>query len=125
MATKNVYRGFEIKPTHFAQPSLIKGKSVSDGFVTVAKGCNPMPGATWFQTIKEAKLAIDVLLMAGYQHDKIDSTGIQGSKFWAILDIVEGRYDRAILSAKELVLSDSEVESVVLEIKNKNGSITT
>jgi len=126
MATKKSvkYRGFIIKPTHFNEPFNIDGGWVHDGFIVVSKGCNPMPGAAWFQTVGEAKFAIRVLLMAGYMHGFIDSDGRQANRFWAILDIIQGRHDRAILSVKQLVLSDPDVVSVVLQIKNKDGSVT-
>src|SRR4051812_47193161 len=53
------------------QPFLINGKWVSSGFVVIYTkahptmgryaGCNAMPGATWFQTIRRALIAIDCL----------------------------------------------------------------
>lgn len=44
------------------QAYLIKGRSVMSGFIVTDGSCNVMPGATWFETVDEAKHAIDVLL---------------------------------------------------------------
>ena len=43
----------------------IDGAPVEHGYVVVLDHCNAMPGATWFQTVAEAKLACDILDSAG------------------------------------------------------------
>jgi hypothetical protein len=66
------YKGYRIEPKcDFGnRPFLIKGQWVSEGFV-VGKGYigNIMPGATWFQTIEEAKSGIDNLIAADGDSD--------------------------------------------------------
>lgn len=59
------YRTLTIVPKRDfgGQPHLIKGRAVMAGFVVIDNlCCNIMPGATWFETIEEAKHAIDVLI---------------------------------------------------------------
>ena len=58
------YRGHEIKPKlDFGEYGYwIDGKYVKKGWVVVKDYCNIMPGATWFQTVPEAKEAIDLLI---------------------------------------------------------------
>jgi hypothetical protein len=46
-------------------PHLVNGKYVKTGFVVTYKGANIMPGAVWFQSVAEAKTAIDILLEHG------------------------------------------------------------
>lgn len=62
MTTK--YRGHEIKPKRdFGETGyFIDGKYVKKGWNVVKDGCNIMPGATWFQTVQEAKESIDLLI---------------------------------------------------------------
>jgi hypothetical protein len=57
------------------QGFLIDGKWVKTGWVVTDGLCNVMPGATWFQTVQEAKHAIDILI------------GVRGDAemFWEIL----------------------------------------
>ena len=62
------YKNFIIKPKRdFGQYGyLIDGKMIKEGWiVTDHQNVNVMPGATWFQTIKQSKLAIDVLIKYG------------------------------------------------------------
>ena len=62
------YKGYIIKPKReFGSDGfLINGKRVQEGFVvTNEHNINVMPGATWFQTIKDAKKGIDVLIKYG------------------------------------------------------------
>jgi hypothetical protein len=57
------YRLLIITPKRdFGDGFLIKGKMVKEGWVVTDGFCNVMPGACWFQTIDEAKRAIDVLI---------------------------------------------------------------
>jgi hypothetical protein len=44
---------------------LINGKWVKRGFVVTRNGSNPMPGATWFQTVAEAHRAIKIYEAVG------------------------------------------------------------
>lgn len=46
-------------------PYWIDGFPVKHGYVVVRDGCNAMPGATWFQTVREAKRACDILDRVG------------------------------------------------------------
>lgn len=63
---ENYYRGFTIEPKRdFGSTGfLINGQYVKTGYVAVRDFCNPMPGATWFLTIDEAKKGIDIFLAA-------------------------------------------------------------
>ena len=66
--SENTYKNYIIKPKKdFGQDGyLIDGKMVKEGWVvTDHRNVNVMPGATWFQTIEQSKLAIDVLLKYG------------------------------------------------------------
>lgn len=66
--SENTYKNFIIKPKRdFGQYGfLIDGKMVKEGWVvTDHRNVNVMPGATWFQTIEQSKLAIDVLIKYG------------------------------------------------------------
>lgn len=65
------YRSYTIKPKRdFGSYSfLINGKMVREGFVvTDEHNVNAMPGATWFQTVKDAKKGIDVLVVYGKEN---------------------------------------------------------
>jgi len=64
----NTYKNYIIKPKRdFGQNGyLIDGKMVKKGWiVTNHRNINVMPGATWFQTIEQSELAIDVLIEYG------------------------------------------------------------
>ncbi|GAG88111.1 unnamed protein product [marine sediment metagenome] len=66
--SENTYKHYIIKPKRdFGQYGyLIDGKMVKEGWVvTDHRNVNVMPGATWFQTIEQSKLAIDVLIEYG------------------------------------------------------------
>ena len=68
MGKSTHYKDFIIKPKRdFGQYGyLIDGKMVKEGWVvTDNRNVNVMPGATWFQTIEQSKLAIDVLIEYG------------------------------------------------------------
>lgn len=59
------YRGHEIKPKldfGSGKGFLIKRKWVKKGWVVVKDFCNVMPGACWFQSLREARNGIDVLI---------------------------------------------------------------
>jgi hypothetical protein len=57
------YRTLIIKPKlDFGTGYLIKGVMVKEGWLVSDGCCNIMPGATWFETIDEAKHAIDILI---------------------------------------------------------------
>lgn len=43
---------------------LIDGMPCAWGYVVVKDGCNAMPAAIWFQTVRDAKAAIDILIQA-------------------------------------------------------------
>lgn len=67
------YKGYDIvvKRDFGSQFFLIDGMPCMWGYVVVIgkdkpfAGCNAMPGATWFQTVKDAIEAIDVLEITG------------------------------------------------------------
>lgn len=61
------YRGCRIEPKldFGTRGFLTKGKWVKKGWVVIKNHCNVMPGACWFQTVKEAKRGIDVLIEVG------------------------------------------------------------
>ena len=69
-AHKLNYRDFAIvvKQDFGGRPHLIDGMPCMWGYVVTAgptqsyPGSNAMPGATWFQTVKDAKKAIDVFI---------------------------------------------------------------
>lgn len=72
------YRGHEIKPKQDFG-CYRDGTRIKVGFVVVADGCNAMPAACWFKTVKEAKHGIDVLLRVKGDADK----------FWEIMQPFE------------------------------------
>lgn len=67
------YKGFRIvvKRDFGSSPFLIDGMPCIWGYVVTYgpgmeyAGCNAMPGATWFQTVREAKDAIDTHIAVG------------------------------------------------------------
>lgn len=72
-------------------PWLINGKTVTRGFVVILetgpyKGCNPMPGATWFQTEAQAMRGIECLEASynGLFHDG-GIPAIDSDKFWKLI----------------------------------------
>lgn len=42
---------------------LIDGLPCAWGYIVTKDGCNVIPGATWFQTVEDAKFAIEVLTL--------------------------------------------------------------
>jgi hypothetical protein len=58
-------------------PHMISGFGVMEGYVVVKDHCNIMPGATWFQSVVDARRACDVL----------DRVGEKG--FWQELRLVD------------------------------------
>ncbi len=60
------YRGctIRVKGDFGDNPFLIDGMPCAWGYVVTRGHCNVMPGATWFQTVKDAKRGIDALVMA-------------------------------------------------------------
>ena len=48
------HRGFTIEPKRDFGPAgfLLDGRFVKVGYVVVKNGCNAMPGAVWFRTIR-------------------------------------------------------------------------
>ena len=60
------------------QPHWIRGFPVSSGYVVVLDGCNPMPGAAWFQSVAEAILACEIL-------DAVEDA----SEFWTRWDEIK------------------------------------
>jgi hypothetical protein len=42
---------------------LIDGMPTNIGYVVVKDGVNVMPGAVWFQTVKQARRAVDLLIL--------------------------------------------------------------
>lgn len=61
------YRGYRIQPKLDFGPVgyLVNGKYVKKGYVVTDGVCNVMPGATWFQTVSEARKAVDILIAVG------------------------------------------------------------
>jgi hypothetical protein len=51
--------GFTIK-----RKQDMKNWETTEGYVVVEKGCNAMPGATWFRTTAQAKQGIAALCLA-------------------------------------------------------------
>lgn len=105
---KRDYRGYEIrvKRDFGSQFHLIDGMPCMWGYVVVKDGCNAMPGATWFQTVKEAKRAIDVLI----EHPE------GGDAFWKALRGENGATDliqleRDIDKMRDVYMLSSQRES--------------
>ena len=72
MATPPVaYRGYRIQVVSYkGMPFMVGGRALHWGFIVVhgsgsLEGCNAGPGATWGETIGEAKTIIDCLHEAG------------------------------------------------------------
>lgn len=61
----------------------IDGFPVSHGYGGVLDHCNPMPGATGFKSVKEAKLACDIL-------DAVRGNGDKFWERWRLIDRVSG-----------------------------------
>lgn len=49
-------------PSHIDGMPCMWGYIVTGNGVSTPSSCNAMPGATWFQTVEDAKLAIDILI---------------------------------------------------------------
>ena len=74
------HRGYRIavKQDFGPEPPTVDGMPVMSGYVVLDQdGDNAMPGATWFQTVKSAKHAIDVLIDVGGPEN--------ADQFWALL----------------------------------------
>lgn len=74
------YRGYTIQPKldFGGKAHLYAGKVIQRGYVVTPEGqalVNVMPGATWFESVIEAKVAIDVLIEANET----------GKDFWTLL----------------------------------------
>lgn len=98
------YKDYIIKPKRdFGQYGfLINGKRVRKGFVVTDKhNINVMPGATWFQTIREAKKGIDVLIKYGEKN------------FWKGLRVEK----KKIEDKKELQAQQKDLTDISIEIK--------
>lgn len=67
MSNQLKYNAYIIEPKRdFGNmPYWIDGFPVTQGYVVVKDGCNVMPGATWFQTVRDAKRACDILDRVG------------------------------------------------------------
>jgi hypothetical protein len=65
------------------EPYWIDGFPVSSGYIVVLNDCNVMPGATWFQTVKDAKRACDIL----------DSVKNDSTAFWSRLKLINSICD--------------------------------
>lgn len=61
------YRGYniQVKRDFGGRAHLVDGLPCMWGYVVVKGICNVMPGGTWFQTVKSAKQAIDILIDHG------------------------------------------------------------
>jgi len=104
MTDKKVdYKGYNINPKRDfgSYGFLIKEKTVSKGFVVTDKhNVNVMPGATWFQTIKDAKNGINVLIKYG---EKNFWKGLkkEDKKMSELLEMIEqleiGKLDKKLL----------------------------
>ena len=78
------YRGFTIEPKQDFGPGpgfYINGQFIKRGYVVVKDGCNAMPGATWFDTIEDAKEAIDILIDVGGENIWNRDVGVS-KQFW-------------------------------------------
>lgn len=87
-AHKVAYRGFTIRLKGDFGDSffLIDGMPCAWGYVAVRNGCNAMPGATWFQTVKEAKRGIDALIAA---EANFYTPAGQAKEFWRLVQTTE------------------------------------
>lgn len=75
------YKNYIIKPKRDFGTNgfLINGKLVNKGYVVVDKrDVNVMPGATWFQTIKDAKKGINVIIKHGVKNFWFGWKAIEG-----------------------------------------------
>jgi len=89
------YRGYTIQLLrHGTQWHLIDGLPCVAGYVVTDGGiCNVMPGATWFETVKQAKHGIDCLIAAGgdpstackWGPDGLLLDGVDARKFWDLI----------------------------------------
>ena len=72
MSESNVpYFGYTIQPKRdFGKlPFLINGRMVSSGWVVTDGICNVLPGATWAETIDQAKQLVRMYIQADYNAD--------------------------------------------------------
>lgn len=83
------YRGFTIKVKRDIGSTgqsfhLIDGMPCAWGYVVCcASGfLNVMPGATWFQTVKAAKEAVDILIECGGLPVEPWDENVDGAEFW-------------------------------------------
>lgn len=80
------YRGFtlHVKGDFGDQPHLIDGLPCAWGYIAVRNGCNAMPGATWFQTVKDGKRGVDALIQAEAMFYAPEA---QAAEFWRLVRI--------------------------------------
>lgn len=112
------YKNHSIEPKRDFDPGMVK----QTGFVVVKNGCNVMPGGCWFNTVKEAKHGINVLLKVKGDADK----------FWEIMQPFKYRRlgqrsgsENAVVTQGRFSAVIENFKVVVLMVTNRNGSVTT
>lgn len=91
------YNGFRIvvKQDFGGQPFRIDAMPCMWGYVVIYApgaayaGCNAMPGATWFQTVQDAKDAIDILIAVGGEKNS--------DEFWTVMQ----EHRKNVLTARQ------------------------
>lgn len=109
------YRGYTIKTIEHPDRSghLIDGHMVHHGYVVcdASRFCNVMPGATWFQTVQEAKDAIDDLIATNHEQGRPGDLGdarteayptFKSDPFWGRVRVRQTAQKNALVMASLL-----------------------
>lgn len=95
------HRGYDIKAKKDFVDHLAyhRGFYISEGYVVVKDGCNPMPGAIWFQTVESAEECIDILIAVGPERFWEAHEAIKQAKKAAIDNVLtemKAEYDNTV-----------------------------
>lgn len=77
------YKGYTIRPKldMGSTPWLSNGNDYRRGYIVTRNGVQVMPGAAWFSSVIEARVAVDILI-------QVDG---DGSAFWNLWNEYSGR----------------------------------
>lgn len=96
------YREYEIKAKRDFVDHLAyhRGFYISEGYVVVKDGCNPMPGAIWFKTVESAEECIDILIAVGPE------------RFWEAHKAIKAAKKAAVDAILAEMSADPEIAAV-------------
>lgn len=136
------YRGYTIKRVSHFEGYLIDGHKVNDGYVVCdARACtNLMPGATWFQTVQDAKDGIDDLIATNEEQHRPGDLGdkqthdypfFASEPFWARVRVRKAAQRNAVTMASLLAAVrrgddvSAQIDTILAEIDDSADTRAT